>query len=704
VADFDLNHADVSRQAMSALLDPQSIAVVGASSDPAKPGGRALAYLQRFHFAGPIYAVNPNLRAGDGIRVLPDLEDIDTPVDLCILATPASAVEHAMQQCAAMGVKAAIVFASGFAESSEPGRQLQTRLRQIAEGAGIALAGPNSLGLINFATGAAATFTTALQEVQELRKGSIALVSQSGALAALVLHRMIQRGLGLSHLVVTGNESLVGFSDYIQWLLEDEATRAIAGYLEGTAGAPLLRAAKEARAHGKQLIIMKVGASGEGAAAALAHTGSLAGSDQVYQAIFDQHGILRANNLDELIDFSVVCSTGLRPNRPDVGIVSLSGGAGILMADRCARTGLKLATLSPHTRAVLRDTLPIYATPRNPVDVTGRPLWDAHLLRQSLEAVSGDDAVGVVLCHVGIAGSAASRIATEILSAYQLASKPFLVSWADEGGCTAKAQLSSAGVPVLDDPVKVVDAAKALVTSSLGRLAPHATPRARRAPTPPPPRGSVVTEHAAARWLAAIDVDSPPSEIVTDAHTAVRAAETLGYPVCLKLLSRDVLHRSAIGAVKLNLRDGKDVRQAFAEVQAALTRIEPSPAVDGFLVASQLDGGYELIVSTFQDKVFGPCVMCGTGGVGAELYADRVIRTAPVTESDAREMINQTKGGARMFNSDGTPRYDIAAAAAIISRVSKIWEQPRHDISLIEINPLLVFPVGAVAADALILR
>jgi acyl-CoA synthetase (NDP forming) len=704
VADFDLNHADVSRQAMSALLDPQSIAVVGASSDPAKPGGRALAYLQRFHFAGPIYAVNPNLRTGTGIRVLPRLEDIDSPVDLCILATPASAVEHAMQQCAAMGIKAAIVFASGFAESSEPGRQLQTRLRQIAEGAGIALAGPNSLGLINFATGAAATFTTALQEVQELRKGSIALVSQSGALAALVLHRMIQRGLGLSHLVVTGNESLVGFSDYIQWLLEDEATRVIAGYLEGTAGAPLLRAAKEARAHGKQLIIMKVGASAEGATAALAHTGSLAGSDQVYQAIFDQHGILRANNLDELIDFSVVCSAGLRPYRPDVGIVSLSGGAGILMADRCARTGLKLATLSPHTRAVLRDTLPIYAAPRNPVDVTGRPLWDADLLRHSLEAVSGDDAVGVVLCHVGIAGSAASRIATEILSAYQLAPKPLLVSWADEGGCTAKAQLSSAGVPVLDDPVKVVEAAKALVTSSLGRLAPHVTPRPRQAATPPTPRGSVVTEHAAARWLAAIDVESPPSEIVTDAHAAVHAAETLGYPVCLKLLSRDVLHRSDIGAVKLNLRDGEDVWQAFAEVQAALTRIEPSPAVDGFLVASQLDGGYELIVSTFQDKVFGPCVMCGTGGVAAELYADRVIRTAPVTESDAREMINQTKGGARMFNRDGTPRYDIAAAAAIISRVSKIWEQPGQDISLIEINPLLVFPVGAVAADALILR
>ncbi|MGH2947710.1 MAG: acetate--CoA ligase family protein, partial [Solirubrobacteraceae bacterium] len=634
-----------SGECVAALLAPRSIAVVGASADPGKAGGRPLHYMRRLGYRGALYPVNPRRSEILGMPCFERIADLPEPVDLCVLAVPAEHVEGYVAECAEAGVRAVIVFASGYAEIGAEGAERQARLRAIALEHGMALAGPNCLGAINVRLGAAPTFTTALERRPRIDEGAIAFLTQSGAVGAFVLGLAQDEGVGLSHFVTTGNEAVLSFADYAPHLLDDPHTRVLAGYLEGLEGTDLLRVAGAALEAGKPLVLMKVGASDAGAAASAAHTGKLAGADAVYDAVFRRSGIVRARTIEELLDYSRALAAGRTPAGGGAGIVSTSGGAAILMADWCDSTGLTVTELADTTRSRLRDALPWFATGRNPVDTTGRPLWDEGMLQRALTAVAEDPGVDLVLCHVGLApGPAGPRLAAEVEAAAVASEKPFLVCWLPEVDPGPHERLRQAGIPVFVDPARMVKAAGAVVSYAAARRRGARTPAAPKHDVAPPPPGAVVTEHAAKAWLRARGLPVTAEAVAHSSVEAVAIARELGYPACLKLLSPQILHRSDIGGVRVGLASAEAVDRAHGEILAAAAAAVSDATIEGVLVQEMAPGGQELIVSGFRDPTFGPCVLCGIGGVLAEVLADTAIRPAPVAAAEAEEMLAELRG------------------------------------------------------------
>lgn len=692
---------------LAALLDPRSVAVVGASSDAGKAGGRPLHYMLQTGYDGALYPVNPHRSEVLSLRAYPSLADLPEVPDLCVIAVPVDHVEQYLVQCGELGVRAAIVFASGYAETGDEGRARQQRLQQIAVAYGMAVAGPNCLGLVNARTGAAPTFTTALERRPHLEQGPISFVSQSGALGAFLLGMIQDEELGITHFVTTGNEAVLDLSDYVRYMLEDDQTRVIAGYLEGADGARLISVFGAALAQAKPLVLMKVGSSSAGAAASVAHTGKLVGVDAVYDAVFRRYAVTRAQSLDELLDFSRALAMNRLPAGSGVGIVSTSGGAAILLADWCDRLGLDVVKLAPATTERLEAALPWFAGRRNPVDTTGRPLWEPEMMHDTLAAVAADPAVDVVLCHVGLAPGPGRRIADELVRAAEAAGKPILVCWLREIDPEPHAELRRHGIPAFSDPVRMTRAAAATVDYARARGI------ALEVAAPEPltvgavPDGKVVSEHAARGWLVDHGLPGLDEAVATSPPAAVAAAERIGYPVCLKVLSADVTHRSDIGAVRLGLTGPAEVTRAYGEIVAAVDRHVPGARIDGMLVMEQIaTDGVELIVSGFRDAAFGPCVLCGIGGILAEVMRDTVIRPAPVGAAEARSMVEELRGAALLDGPRGTPASDVEAAAAAIARLSALMAGADPDVDTIEINPLLVLADGAgvKVLDALITR
>ena len=548
--------ADTTEARLRAMLNPRSIAIVGASADPTKAGGRPLRYLRMLGYDGSIYPVNPSRTEIDGMPCYPSLAEVPGPVDLCVLAVSAEAAEPSLRACAAAGISSVIIFASGFAEVGDDGRRRQDGLRRIAAEHDIAIMGPNCLGFVNFGTGAAATFTTALERrAQPL--GRIAFVTQSGAVGAFVLGLAADQNVGLSYFVTTGNEAVLGFADYAGALLDDPDTTVIAGYVEGLDGTRLIDLARRALDADKPLVLMKVGASAAGAAASAAHTGKLVGSDHVYSAVFERFGITRAESVEQLLDFSTALAAGRRPAGRRIGVVSISGGAAILMADWCERLGLEMARFGEATSARLREALPWFGSTGNPVDTTGRPLWDEGMLGEALAAVAADPGVDVVLCHVGLAPGSEVRVAAEIGQAARGTGKPMLVTWLPENDPAPQQGLRDAGVPIFVDPVRMTRAAAVLVEQA------EASRRARPAAPPPvpvsPPDGALVTEQAATAWLREQGLSVPHGIVARTAEEAVEAARRIGYPGLRQtaLSGRAAPQRRRRGTARARRRPGR---------------------------------------------------------------------------------------------------------------------------------------------------
>jgi acyl-CoA synthetase (NDP forming) len=694
-------------QSLHALLDPRSIAVVGASSDPGKAGGRPLHYMLQLGFRGALYPVNPNRSEILGLRSYPSLAALPSTPDLCVIAVPAESVEQYVIECGELGIRGVIVFASGYAETGEEGRERQERLRTLALENDLALAGPNCLGFVNVNGGIAPTFTTALERRPQLERGTISFVSQSGAVGAFLLGMIQDQELGLSHFITTGNEAALGITDYIGYLLDETDTSVIAGYLEGVDGAELVRVATAALEADTPLVLMKVGSSTVGAAASAAHTGKLAGVDAVYDSVFRQHAITRAESLDDLLDFSRALAVPNLPRGAGIGIVSTSGGAAILIADWCERLGLDVVELAPETTDRLADVLPWFSAGRNPVDMTGRPLWDEEMLHQTLAAVADDPRVDAVLCHVGLAPGPCRRISEEFVRAAQASDKPFYACWLAEIDPEPHAELRRAGIPIFSDPVRMTKAAAAAIryVEARGRAASRTMPATIK--VTPPPAGEVVSEHEAKAWLGEHGLRSPKELVAQTREQALEHAERIGYPVCLKLLSPDVTHRSDIGAVRVGMATAAEVAEAHDAILATAAKHAPDARIEGMLVQEVAGAeGVELIVSGFRDSVFGPCVLCGVGGVLTEVFGDTVIRRAPVDLDEARTMLDELRGAALLRGPRGTKASDIGAAADAIVRIAALIAGAPDDVDTIEINPMLVFADGdgVLALDALVVR
>jgi acetate---CoA ligase (ADP-forming) len=696
-------------EGLEALLRPRSIAIIGASQDPAKIGGRPLHLLRRYGYAGQIYPINPRAAEVQGLRAYSSVMDVPEAPDLALIAVEAEKAPDAVEQCAARGVRGVVVFSSGFAELGEAGAALQERLRAAGRRTGMRILGPNCLGAVSIADKSIATFSIVLEESLPVA-GTLGIVSQSGNLGSFTMRLASECGVGVSRFMTTGNECDIDIADGIAFLARDPATRVILCCLETCRDAGrLIASLEEARDAGKPVIALKIGTSAAGQAAAASHTGALAGSDAVFDAVLARAGALRVHSIEELINLGDAASMLLPdrlPRGPRVALLTASGGFGILLADAAQAAGLAMPELSEATQRAILDVVP-FASARNPVDATAQMSSRPEMLQKILSAVVADDTCDAVLMPLPL-----SLYVPRLRSIYIETLRHIREQYPDRilmlcvrGPQDAVAELRAMGYPIIDsfDGCCATLAALAKLRTALMKPETASIAPSRERPAPLPP-DALRHEFGAKRALAAAGITVLTECLVQDADAAVRAATEIGFPVVLKIVSPDLPHKTEVGGVKVGLASVDEVRQAFAEMLRSVAVKAPQAAIDGVLIAPMAKGIAELILGTTTDPVFGPVVMVGLGGIFAEIIGDVAVQTAPVTEATALEMLRSLKAFAMLDGARGRPRADTAAAARAIAALSRFAAAHARTISEIDINPLLLMPEGqgVVALDALL--
>jgi len=691
---------------LDALMAPASIAVVGASDDATRIGGRPLRYLLDAGYAGRVYPVNPHRATVQGLPAFASLGDIGAAVDLAIVAVPAAAVVATLEECAAHAVGAAVVFSSGFAEMGGAHGGGQHAMSAIARDSGMRILGPNCLGHYNAGVGVFATFSSAI-ELDRPCAGPVGVVSQSGAYGGHVAFLARSRGVQVGLLITTGNECDVEAAECIEWMARREEVRVIAACAEGLRdGDALCRALHTARAHRKPVVFLKMGRSEVGARAAMSHTASLAGRDAVYDAVFREFGVHRALDTDEMIDIAYAASFGILPAEERLGLVSVSGGMGIQMADAAERNGIALLPMPEATQARLKRRLP-FASPVNPVDITAQVFNDRALLDENLDAMLEEGGyTALVAFFTYVAGVA--FMAAPLREAMARARARFpdrLIVLSIVAPADIVRGYEAVGCPCFEDPDRAVRAA---ATLSRYTRAFDAAPRTAASSDLPAPvslrAGQMPDEQAAFAMLVEAGMPAPPLHAAADAEAAVRAARTLGFPVALKIRSAQIAHKSDVGGVRLGLDGEAAVRDAFTQMLARVRAQAPHAQLDGVLVAPMAPPGIDMILGVQRDALFGPVLMIGLGGVFVEVLEDVVLERAPLDAPLARAMLRRLKAWPLLDGARGGEPVDLDALCAAMVALSRFAAANRDRIESIDVNPLRVFARGRGAwmLDALV--
>jgi len=689
---------------LTPLLAPASVAIFGASNDPTRISGRSLRYYREAGYQGGLYPINPTRDTVQGLRAYPDLASVEGPVDCAVIAVPANLAIESMEACVAKGVRGVVMFTAGFAEIGAEGRAMQERITRIARDSGIRLCGPNCLGLFNMRTGHTPTFSSFLEE-GPTPSGPLGMVTQSGAFGTHLLALTARRGIAVGLWMSTGNEADVAVADGISFLADDPETVAIACYIEAIKDGKLFaEAVARARANGKPVIAMKVGASVIGTAAAASHTASLAGSDAVYDAAFRQLGVERAKTPEDLVEIAYACTRGRLPKSRRLAVVTMSGGAGVLMADAAEEEGLDLAPLAADSQKEVLDWVP-FAAPRNPVDVTAQALNDPTILDKGFELLLGKEnfpsMVGFFTTWASSPQMAEPLFKSVSEAAARYPDRYFALSAI--ASPEMQRRYEACGVGLFEDPWRAVSSIGAAVRCA-ERLAtpPFAVPPV---PTdvPPLPQGRIA-EHEAKRILAEAGVPILDERLVTNAGQAAAAAAGMGERLVLKIVSADILHKTEMGGVMLNV-PAAEAGNAHDELVKRVQARAPRAQLDGVLISPMITDGVETILGVQNDPVFGPVVMFGLGGIFVEVLRDVTFRVAPFGVEEAHQMIGELRGAAMLEGARGQPPCDIDALAQALSKLSVFVAAQQGRFTSIDINPLRVRPKGrgVVALDALIL-
>lgn len=673
---------------MHRLFAPRAVAVIGASESPGSVGRDVVENLQQKGFDGAILPVNPKYETLLDLPCFAHVFDLPQGVDLAAIALPARAVPEAVRAVGAAGIPFAVIFASGFSETGEDGERLQRDIVAVARRAGVRLIGPNCQGLMNIADGVHVGFGPAYR--QSYRRGAVSVVSQSGAFGNSILMGLDSEGVGTRHYISTGNEAMTGALDLVDAMIDDPKTRVVASYVEGLRDAgQLRRVAARARARDLPLVMWKVGRSEVGARAAASHTASLAGDDRLYRAAFAQLGIVEVGDIGEMADCVRALENGRRALAPRVGVVTVSGGAGVAMADRAAELGLSLPPLQPETIDALRAILPAFASVANPLDVTAGAVMQAEGLVAALDHVVNDPGIDMLaLSFAAASGKSALVIADALETLAARNPIPIAIAWnaPRAGNEAAFQQIEAAGLPIYATPARAMRGLAA-VWQGRGPASEIAQPE-----WSAPLETRLLNEVASKAHLADTGIRLPQEGVVQSADDAASAAAGIGYPVVMKLLSSHLAHKSDIGGVRLGLADEAAVRTAFDAIAAL-----PEPLAlpfEGALVQEQIAGGIEVILGARIDPAFGPVVVFGAGGVLAELLEDVAIRLAPVTVEEAHAMIAETRIARLLAGLRGRAPGDTDALAQAIAALSQRIADPATGATEIEINPLFVHPPG----------
>ena len=690
---------------ISRLLRPRSIAIVGASPKAGSLGGGVLANLQRFRFGGDLHLVNPRYdRIGERlcVRSIPELPD---GIDCAVLAIPNEHVVDAVRACAKKGMGGLIVLAGGFAEVGEEGKRAQQEIAAIAQEAGLALQGPNCLGMINYVDGLPLMFGVAPFDKLGDRKG-VAVVSQSGAMASAVRVALQARGIGVSYSVSTGNEAALGAEDFLEEFIADPHTRVIAMLMEQIRRpARFLDLATLARKAGKFIVLHHLGRSAAGREAAKTHTGALSGDYAIMAAQVTARGVCLVDSLELLIDVPELLIRLKNPRaQGGTAVVAESGAFKGMALDFCEMVGLDLPRLSASTQAALASELPPFSPPSNPLDLTAQALIDPDLYRRVLDQIARDSAFGSVVVTISLpSADSADRKLPPIIDALGALDGHQAVVFAMLGeDCPIPVayvdRIRATGTPFFRSPERAFRALAAL--KKVARVPPviaSATPGGAVALEP-----GILPEYRAKQLLARCGLKIPPSRLVTSLEEALTAAAALGFPLALKAQSSRLPHKSEVGAVALDLRDAAALRSAWATMQDRLATERSDVTLDGMLLERMGEEGVEIIVGARNEGGWGPVILVGLGGILTELLQDVVFIPAGVGRSEIARALRSLKG-ARLFDGyRGSPPADVEAVMAVVETLSAFLLQ-HPEISEADLNPVRVHArgLGATVLDAL---
>jgi acyl-CoA synthetase (NDP forming) len=687
---------------LTPLLAPRSIAVLGASSDPTRIGGRPIAYMRAQGFPGGLYPVNPNRAEIQGLKAYPSIADLPETPDVAIVAVPAESAAPAIEELAKRGVQAVVMFTAGFAEMDEAGAAAQAGMVATARACGMRILGPNCLGVFDARRSYYATFSSSFDSGWPVL-GRIGIASQSGAYGTHLYTLARNRGIGASLCVMTGNEADVTVGECIGWLAENPDVDVIAVYAEGIREAPrLIDAFEIARAAKKPIVMQKVGRSELGGKAARSHTASIAGDDAVTAAVMAEFGIYRARNSEEMLDIAHTATRKIYPVSNSLGVITVSGGAGVLISDVAESLGLAMPEMPLGAQQKLRALVP-FCAPRNPVDATAQVSNDVTLVKTFTESMVRDGGYASVLGFFSMTASSRRWPAIrEQLNAVRVENPGRLYVLSVIVPPERRDELEADGWVVHEDPTRAVTAIDAMgrygVAFAAGAFEPAPVVGAVTLPAVTP------SEAEAKRLLARAGIASAPEEGCRTAEEAVLAAQRLGFPVVMKILSADILHKSEIGGVLLDVVDADAVRSGFALLLQRAKAAAPKAAINGVLVAKQLNGGVECILGIHRDPVFGPMAMFGLGGIFVEVLKDVVFRRCPFGTDTAEAMIRSIKGAPLLLGARGRKKADVKALAEMLSRLSAFAVAAGDRLQSIDLNPVVAMPEneGAFALDAVI--
>ncbi len=690
------------------LFSPASVAVAGASSQPGKLGNIVLRKIIDFGYPGDLYPINPRADEILGLKAYPRVSDVPGPVDLVVITVAPNAVADVMLDAARAGAKAAVVLTAGFREVGPEGAAEEQKIADIAREAGMRLMGPNCVGVLDTESRLNATFMRGAAW-----PGNIGFLSQSGALGTAMLDWAEQVGIGFSKFASVGNKADITEVDVLEAWADDPRTRVIIAYLESITDGPRFMEVASRITKVKPVIVVKGGSTASGARAASSHTGALAGSDAAYDAAFKQCGVIRCHSMAELFELSMAFAHQPPPKGDRVGIVTNAGGPGVLASDATDRYGLRLASLAPETVAALRGCLPPTANFYNPVDVIGDA--DPARYRAALDLVLADPGVDSVVAIFAPQGvTEPYGVAGTIVDAARTADKPIIGEF--EGGSAidrVETILREGGVPNYRFPEQAVGVIRALGRYRAWQARPDDAAvgldrdRAAVARLIAQARaeGMVNLADAKAREaLAAYGLRVPQSQVVRFVEKALAAAERIGYPVAMKIVSADILHKTDAGCVRLGVADANGVRQAYSDILENARRYAPDAVIEGITVQEMLKAGKEVIIGITRDPQFGPLLMFGLGGIYVEVLKDVAFRVVPLTRLDTEEMVREIRAFPLLAGVRGEKPSDLSAVTDALLRTAQLAND-FPEITEMDINPLMVYEEGrgAVAVDGRII-
>jgi acetate---CoA ligase (ADP-forming) len=691
---------------LKAALDPHSIAIIGASENPNKVGGRPVHYLDKFGFKGRIFPINPSRPEVQGYKCYKSLADLPEPPDMAIVAVAGDNAIGVVEDCAAHGVKVAVVMASGFGEvDAVEGKAKERRMVEAAHKAGMRIVGPNSQGLANFGTGAIASFSTMFMDM-ERADGHVAMLSQSGALSTVPVGFLRQRGIGVRHTHATGNDADITVGELAVAVAEDPEVKLLLLYLESIPDRKYLEElAAVALDRDLPIVALKSGRSEAGRQAAQSHTGALANEDRVVDAFFEHHGIWRAPDMRGLVEATELYLKGWKPNGRRLVAISNSGAVCVMTADAATAVGMPMAKLADETDKKLKGILPSFATTTNPIDLTAALLSNSRLFGDILPVIAEDPAADAFLIGVPVAGPGydVEAFARDAAAFGRQTGKPLVIAATQR---SVADQFAAEGSSVFPTETEAVTALHQFLAHRelMARTRKAILASATRPRVPASSATTMLNEADSLALLAARGIPVVPHRLCRSRAEAIAAFETIGGPVVVKGCSADIAHKSELGLVKLGVRTREEAGEIWAQMEEIIRK--HGARFDGVIIAAMAGGRREIMIGAHRDPVFGPVVAVGDGGKYVEIFRDTALLLPPFSKEDAREALGKLRIAPLFAGVRGEAAMDVDALCDVVVKIGELMLDSKAGVMSLDLNPVLLDSAGkgCVVVDAVVFQ